>query len=84
MSHSCKLLLELEKLLLELDKLLLNLFLRPEIDLFIYYLQKSKQDALEFNKGLWKLLSENVIVHRDKYMTFRFKGGIEIKVETVV
>jgi len=52
-----------------------------EIDLFILNLQKLKQDALEFNEGLWNLLIENVIVYRDKSMTFKFKSGIEIKVE---
>ena len=52
-----------------------------EIDLFIHNLQKLKQDVLEFDEGLWNLLIENVIVHRDKSMAFRFKSGIEIKVE---
>lgn len=55
-----------------------------EIDLFILNLQKLKQDTLEFDEGLWNLLIENVIVHRDKSMTFRFKSGIKIKVETGV
>ncbi|WP_027122322.1 hypothetical protein [[Mycoplasma] imitans] len=51
------------------------------IDLFINSLQDLNIDVIEFDEEMWNLLIDNMLVEKDKSMLFRFKSGIEIKVE---
>lgn len=51
------------------------------IEKFIQDIKNHKEEMVEFNEPLWNLLVENAIVHKDKSITFRFRSGVEIKVE---
>ncbi len=50
------------------------------LESFIKEIKKSPSNIIQWDEGLWNLLLDKAIVHRDRSITFKFKNGKEVNV----